>query len=122
AQGDWATLVRGVSPRLADLTLEGIADLVVILDDTGRPILQAPPQTQTALANPMALATGLPSLISVGDRPYIIASAQVRLLGERPNGFVLVARRPENIAPALGITDRPALVFKEGERSAAIGR
>ncbi|HWN92125.1 MAG TPA: hypothetical protein VNQ15_11960, partial [Verrucomicrobiae bacterium] len=125
AKGDWATLVRGVSPRLADLTLEGIADLVVILDDTGSPILQAPPQTQTALANPIALAKAPPALISVGDRPYIIASAQVRLPGERsdgrPIGFVLVARRLENIAPALGSPDRPAFVFIEGGRSVAIG-
>ena len=125
AKGDWATLVRGVSPRLADLTLEGIADLVVILDDTGSPILQAPPQTQTALANPIALVKAPPSLISVGDRPYIIASAQVRLPGERsdgrPIGFVLVARRLENIAPALGSPDRPALVFIEGGRSVVIG-
>jgi GAF domain-containing protein/CheY-like chemotaxis protein len=125
AKRDWATLVRGVSPRLADLTLEGIADLVVILDDTGSPILQAPPQTQTALANPMALAAAPPSLISVGDRPYIIASAQVRLQGEgpdgRPVGFVLVARKLENIAPALGSPDRPALVFIEAGHSVAIG-
>src|SRR3989442_12123320 len=121
AKGDWATLVRGVSPRLTDLTLEGIADLVVILDETGGVILQAPPQTQSALANPMALATAPPSLISVGDRPYIIASAQVGLPDESPTGFVLVARRLENIAPALGRPDRPALVFIEGDRSVAIG-
>src|SRR5712691_1398483 len=78
AKGDWATLVRGVSPRLADLTLEGIADLVVILDGTGSPILQAPSQARTALPNPTALASAPPSLISVGDRPYLVASAPVR--------------------------------------------
>ena len=121
AKRDWATLVRGVSPRLTDLTLEGIADLVVILDETGSVILQAPPQTQSALANPMALATAPPSLISVGDRPYIIASAQVRLPGESPNGFVLVARRLENIAPALGsyvshiaVCHRGAMIEEKG--------
>src|SRR5262249_4081556 len=55
AKGDWATLVRGVSPRLTDLTLEGIVDLVVVLDETGTPILQAPSPAQGALENPMAL-------------------------------------------------------------------
>jgi GAF domain-containing protein/CheY-like chemotaxis protein len=125
ARGDWATLVRGVSPRLADLTLEGIADLVVILDGMGSPILQAPAQVQAALPNPTALASAPPSLTSVGDRPYLVASAPVRSPGEasdgRPMGFVLVARRLENTVPARGGPDRPALVFIDGGRATAVG-
>ena len=42
AKGDWAIVARHVSPRLAGLTLERVADLVIVLDASGAALLQVP--------------------------------------------------------------------------------
>src|SRR5262245_63104239 len=43
AQSDWATLVRGALPKILALQQEHIADLLLIVDAKGFPLLQMPP-------------------------------------------------------------------------------
>jgi GAF domain-containing protein/CheY-like chemotaxis protein len=119
--GDWATVARGVSPRLTDLTLERIADLVLVLDASGAPILQAPPHPSgSPRPDPVALSATPPSLTSLGDHSYVVGSAPVMRRTEadesRPLGFVVLARKLENTA--LGSV---GLVLLEGDRVHAVG-
>ncbi|MBI3636982.1 MAG: hypothetical protein HY216_12360, partial [Candidatus Rokubacteria bacterium] len=41
-KGDWATLARGASPRLTALTIDRVADILLIVDATGAPLVQVP--------------------------------------------------------------------------------
>ena len=41
-KSDWATLARGASPRMLALTLERIADLLLVVDASGAPLVQVP--------------------------------------------------------------------------------
>ena len=65
AKGDWATVAHGVSPRLAGLTLERVADLVVVLDASGAPLLQVPASPPAAIPDPAAISFSPAGLAAV---------------------------------------------------------
>src|SRR5260370_36739810 len=64
AKGDWAILARGVSPRLAAITLERVADFVSVLDAGAGALLQVPALPPTSLPDPAALSPPPPRLPS----------------------------------------------------------
>src|SRR6266545_221532 len=81
ARADWAVVARGVSPRLADLTLERAADLVVLLDASGAALLQVPATPPALIPNPSALSSapaGLTVLNGLPDRPGMVFVDQGR--------------------------------------------
>src|SRR6202795_250754 len=118
AKGDWATLARGVSPRLAALTLDRVADFVSVLDVAGSALLQVPALPPTPIPDPAAISASPPGLTVLNGHPYVVAAVPVvgpaaESAGEaRPAGFVVIARRLENVAPlAVGASARPGLLF-----------
>src|SRR3990167_2549946 len=70
AKGDWATLARGVSPRLAAITLERMADFVSVLDAAGSALLQVPALPPTAIPDPAAISVSPPGLTVLNGHPY----------------------------------------------------
>ncbi len=121
ARTDWAVVARGVSPRLADLTLERVADLVILLDASGAALLQVPPTPPALIANPAALSSSPAGLTVLNGHPYVVAAVPVTSHGEpsqaRPLGFVVLARRLESVVPpASGVPDRPGVVFLDHGR------
>jgi GAF domain-containing protein/ActR/RegA family two-component response regulator/anti-sigma regulatory factor (Ser/Thr protein kinase) len=118
AKGDWATVAHGVSPRLAGLTLERVADLVAVLDASGAPLLQVPASPPTAIPDPAAISFSPAGLTVLNGQPYVVAAVPVASPGRgesgesRPTGFVIIARRLESVAPlAPGASDRPGILF-----------
>ena len=118
AKGDWATVAHGVSPRLAGLTLERVADLVVVLDASGAPLLQVPASPPTAIPDPAAISFSPAGLTVLNGQPYVVAAVPVAGPGRGesgesgPTGFVIIARRLESVAPlAPGASDRPGILF-----------
>jgi GAF domain-containing protein/CheY-like chemotaxis protein len=98
SRGDWATLARGAA-RLRGLTLERVADLVVVQDAGGTPLLQvpaAPPVELPALAAPAKVRV---TLASLDGRAYLLAVAAI---GGESGGVVVVGRRAERLDPNLG--------------------
>ena len=121
ARADWAVVARGVSPRLADLTLERAADLVVLLDASGAALLQVPATPPALIPNPSALSSAPAGLTVLNGHPYVVAAVPVTSQGEpsqaRPLGFVVLARRLESIVPRVpGVPDRPGMVFVDQGR------
>jgi len=124
AKGDWATLARGVSPRLAALTLERVADFVSVLDSAGRAILQVPALPPTPIPDPASLSASPPGLTVLNGHPYVVAAVPVvgpaaeSAAEVRPAGFVVIARRLENVMPpAAGAPGRPGVLFLENGRA-----
>src|SRR3989304_5715257 len=120
AKGDWATLARGVSPRLAPITLERMADFVSVLDAAGSALLQVPALPPTAIPDPAAISVSPPGLTVLNGHPYVVAV--VPAAGDagqaRPAGFVVIARRLENVVPlAAGASARPGILFLENGRA-----
>jgi len=118
AKGDWATLARGISPRLAAVTLERVADFVSVLDVAGSALLQVPALPPTPIPDPAAISASPPGLTVLNGHPYVVAAVPVvgpaaGSAGEaRPAGFVVIARRLENVAPlAAGASARPGMLF-----------
>jgi GAF domain-containing protein len=118
AKGDWATLARGVSPRLAAVTLERVADFVSVLDVAGSALLQVPALPPTPIPDPAAISASPPGLTVLNGHPYVVAAVPVvgpaaGSAGEaRPAGFVVIARRLENVAPlTAGASGRPGMLF-----------
>ena len=118
AKGDWATLARGVSPRLAAVTLDRLADFVSVLDAAGSVLLQVPALPPTHVPDPAAISASPPGLTILNGHPYVVAAVPVvgpaaGNAGEaRPAGFVVIARRLENVAPrAAGASARPGMLF-----------
>jgi GAF domain-containing protein/ActR/RegA family two-component response regulator len=109
ARGDWATLARG-AVRLRTLTLEGLADLVVVVDPVGASLLQVPPTP------PLALPVLEPSssavrLVTLDGRPWLLAVAAI---GEAPgDGRVVVGRRAERLDA--NAHDAAGVVVVEGD-------
>jgi GAF domain-containing protein len=124
AKGDWATLARGVSPRLAAITLERVADFVSVLDAAGSALLQVPAQPPTIISDPAAISASPTGLTVLNGHPYVVAAVPVAgpAAGDtgqaRPAGFVVIARRLENVAPvATGAAARTGIVFLENGRA-----
>lgn len=124
AKGDWATLARGVSPRLAAITLERVADFVSVLDAAGSALLQVPALPPTPVPAPAAISASPPGLTVLNGHPHVVAAVPVvgpatGDAGEaRPAGFVVIARRLENVAlPAAGAPTRPGILFLENGRA-----
>ena len=121
ARNDWATLARGASPRLTSLTVDRIADLVLIVDGAGAPLVQVPATPRlpagSALAPPPA---GTGGVQIINGRVYVVGVAPVYPDGrggaggrEReatPLGAVVAGRRIDRVAAS-------ALVAVGGDRA-----
>jgi len=83
-RSDWATLARGASPRMAALTLQRVADLLVVLDAAGAPLVQVPATPRVALPTLPRPAEPVARLGVVGDRVYVLGWAPL------PVGAVVV--------------------------------
>jgi GAF domain-containing protein/CheY-like chemotaxis protein len=124
SKGDWATLARGVSPRLAAITLERVADVVSVLDAAGGALLQVPAVPPTPIPDPAALTASPAGLTVLNGHPYVVAAVPVGgpasgdSAGSPPIGYVILARRLENVAPlASGASARPGFVFLDDGRA-----
>jgi anthranilate phosphoribosyltransferase len=100
-KGDWGTLARGASPRMLSLTLERVADLVLIVDGRGAPLVQVP-----AASIPAGTRLPIGSPAPVGTVRLI--SGTPMLLGAVPIvqdggslGTVLVGRKFDGLAKQL---------------------
>ena len=113
-RSDWATLARGASPRMAALTLQRVADLLVVLDAAGAPLVQVPATPRVPLPALPRSAEPVARLGVVGDRVYVLGWAPL------PVGAVVVGRRFESlVGPLAGLPSRPALVVLAGDRALA---
>jgi GAF domain-containing protein/ActR/RegA family two-component response regulator len=116
---DWATLARGASSRMRAVTLERVADLVVILDAAGVPLVQVPPLprvTVPALPRPTEPMSRLGVLDGAA---YLLGAAPIGGTGGL-GGTVLLGRRLERLDVTLmRLPARPALVLHAGDRAIA---
>ncbi|MGH7312641.1 MAG: hypothetical protein ACREJV_05670, partial [Candidatus Rokuibacteriota bacterium] len=93
ARGDWGMLARQASPRLISLSVEGIADLLMLLDTNGTTLVQVPTTPRmvaSGLAPPTAPAVRARVL---GGRAYLLATAPILSLESVPVGIAAVGRR-----------------------------
>ncbi|PYN19343.1 MAG: hypothetical protein DMD76_27050, partial [Candidatus Rokuibacteriota bacterium] len=95
-KGDWATLARGAA-RLRALTLERLADLVVVLDAGGVALLQVPATPRVELPAPALPGNAAVTLAVLGGRAYLLGVAAVG--GEPGGGLVVVGRRADRLGP-----------------------
>src|SRR5215475_14859986 len=112
ARSDWATLVRGALPKVLALQQDRTADLLLITDASGVPLMEMPsarPAVATALARPAGDAT---QLAVVGERPYVLGIAPTRA------GTVVVGRSFDALEGAIAsLPSRPALVAVADDRA-----
>src|SRR5262249_39173205 len=100
-KGDWATLARGAA-RLRALTLERVADVVVVQDIGGGTLLQVPPAPRLTLPAFAPPAKVRATFAAVDGRTYLLAVAAVG--GEPGGGVVIVGRHVDRLDPQLGGT------------------
>src|SRR5262249_37829822 len=98
-KGDWPTLARGAA-RLRALTLERVADVVVVQDIGGASLLQVPPTPPLTLP-----AFGPPTKVratfaTLDRRPLLLPLAAIG--GEAGAGVVVVGRHVDRLDPQLG--------------------
>ena len=115
AQSDWGTLVRGALPKILALQRDRIADLLLILDAKGVPLLQMPPGRQSiapAVTRPTEPVT---QLAVVGGRPYALGIAPTNA------GTVVVGRSFDVLDQAIaGLPSHPALVAVSNDRALGV--
>jgi GAF domain-containing protein/CheY-like chemotaxis protein len=107
---DWSTLARG-AVRVRALTLDGVADLVVVADAGGAPLLKVPSAAAVPTADLSSPPGPLVTLRVLDGRAYVLGRAPVRA-GDAPVGTVAVARRLDRLTPAPG---EAALAFVVGD-------
>ena len=108
-KGDWATLARGVSPRLISVSVERVADLVLIVDARGSTLVQVPALPRLPAVE-LTGAAASPFRV-LNDQAYILGTASV---AADTVGVVLVGRRFDRVDRGRGRgTQRPALVAAE---------
>src|SRR5439155_1436662 len=109
-KSDWATLARGASPRMLALTLERIADLLLVVDASGAPLVQVPPMPRVEGLGIPRPTEAVARVAVVNDRAYLLGLAPL------PAGMVVVGRRVESLDRLLaGLPSRPAVVVVAGD-------
>jgi GAF domain-containing protein/CheY-like chemotaxis protein len=110
-KGDWATLARGASPRMLSLTLDRRADLLLIVDAAGVPLVQVPAMPRVALPALERPGAAIGRLAVLNERVYLLGVAPL------PAGMVVVGRRFESLDRGLTrLPSRPALIVLAGDR------
>ena len=114
-KSDWATLARAASPRMLSLTLDRVADLIVVVDERGAPLVRVPASADApSLSLPAGSADAVAAVRVVSGVPMLLAAAPVVNDG-RALGTVVVGRRLEAIGRRLGANSFPMeLVFLAG--------
>src|SRR5215510_3381420 len=112
ARSDWVTLVRGALPKVLALQQDRAADLLLITDASGAPLMQMPP-AKPAVAPTVARPAGdATQLAVVGERPYVLGIAPTRA------GTVIVGRSFDALEGAIAsLPSRPALVAVADDRA-----
>src|SRR5439155_268045 len=90
-KSDWATLARGASPRMLALTLERTADLLLVVDASGAPLVQVPPMPRVEGLGIPRPTEAVARVAVVNDRAYLLGLAPL------PAGMVVVGRRVESL-------------------------
>ena len=115
ARNDWATLVRGTLPKALALQQERVADLLLITDPSGVPLMQMPPATQTIAPAVVRPADAALPLAVVDERPYVLGIAPTRA------GTVVVGRSFDALEGAIAsLPSRPALVAIANDRALGV--
>jgi GAF domain-containing protein len=111
-RSDWAALGRGVWPWIVTLTRDRFADLLLIVDGSGAPLVQVPAE-QSAEAPAVARPDETVARLDVVDeQPYVLGIAPMTA------GMVVVGRRFESLAGAIAsLPARMALVMISGDRA-----
>jgi GAF domain-containing protein len=111
-KSDWASLGQGVWPWIRTLTEDRLADLLLITDGSGAPLIQVPPAPDgeaPAVARP---DTAVARLDVLDEQPYVLGIAPMTA------GMVVIGRRFESLAgPIAGLPARVALVMVAGDRA-----
>ncbi len=122
-RGDWGLLARQASPRLISLNVEGIADLLLLLDANGTTLVQVP-TTPRLISSGLAPPTAPMARARVlGDQAYLLATAPILSLESVPVGIAAVGRRLGRVERAFpGAPLSAVLVALEGDRVIAASR
>jgi len=123
ARGDWGLLARQASPRLISLNVEGIADLLMLLDTNGTTLVQVPP-TPRVVASGLAPPTAPTARARVlGGQAYLLATAPILSLESVPVGIAAVGRRLGRVERAFaGAPSTAVLIALDGDRVIAASR
>jgi GAF domain-containing protein/CheY-like chemotaxis protein len=111
-KSDWASLGQGVWPWIVTLTQDRLADLLLIVDGSGAPLIQVPPAPggeAPVVARPDATVARLDV---IDEQPYLLGIAPMTA------GMVVVGRRFDSLAGTIaGLPVRVALVMVSGDRA-----
>jgi GAF domain-containing protein/CheY-like chemotaxis protein len=110
ARRDGSTLARG-AVRIHALTLDGIADLVVVADTDGTPLAQVPVTPRLPAADATVPARPSVAVRVLDGQAYVLALAPV-WSGKAPVGLVAVARRLDRLP---GVSGAAALALVSGD-------
>ena len=112
SHGDWATLIRGVLPHIAALQQERLADLLLVADANGMPLVQVPPAQPPIAPAVVRPAEPVTRLAVVDEHPYVLGVAPT------PGGMVVVGRRFDALEAAVAtLPARAALVVVANDRA-----
>ena len=107
--GDWSALARG-APRLRTLTIERVADLVMVLGPGAVVLAQVPPTPAVTLPLLPGIAAPTVRLTQLEHEPFVLGVAPVA--GNQAAGLVIVGRRAADLAPP-GAGDFAVFVIAE---------
>jgi GAF domain-containing protein/ActR/RegA family two-component response regulator len=120
AGADAVALARTASPRLVALTVERLADLLLLIDLTGSTLVQLPPVPRLSVPDLPVLPAPTGAVRVVGGRAYLLGLAPLRARGasDGPSiGMAVVGRRLDHLERSLARTPgQPAIVALADDR------
>ena len=115
ARSDWVTLVRGALPKVLALQQDRAADLLLITDPSGTPLMQMPPAPRDITPAVVRPAEAAMPLAVVGERPYVLGIAPTGA------GTVVVGRSFDALGGAIAsLPSRSALVAVANDRALGV--
>ncbi|HSE94220.1 MAG TPA: GAF domain-containing protein, partial [Methylomirabilota bacterium] len=117
ARGDLAALTRSTSPRMLTLTLERVADVLLLSDGGGGTLLQVPALPPVAIPGLVSPAAPTAVVRELDGHAWLLGLAPVRGQDDRSVGVVVAGRRLEQLERRLAHAGgRPAIVALAGDR------
>jgi GAF domain-containing protein/CheY-like chemotaxis protein len=117
ARGDWAVVARSASPRMVAVTVERLADLLLVLDVGGKILVQVPALPRVAVPDLVPPPSPTTVLRVLDGHAWLLGVAPVKLAEETTVGVVVVGRRLQRFEGALAaLPGHPAVVVAGGDR------
>jgi GAF domain-containing protein/ActR/RegA family two-component response regulator len=123
ARGDWSALARAASSRLVALTVEHVADLLLVTDAAGTVLAQMPSSPRVELPELAPPSSPTTAIRILSGRAWLLGLAPIHAAAGAAVGVTVVGQRVDRLEQGLAASGaRPTIVALAAGRAVGTSR